>query len=235
MRLNKKRVSWTKNMKNFYKRIILLGIFLSCVVCLLSCKLEDFWREVFPCSERIPQAHKFGSFDLNVRTTKPRLQIGDTVYVNLAMNQQVYDSLSRKNVKVGEQVALWLKVWLIPDTTYRKNNPFAIDTTIFRVFDQYFTMRVLKGKRNNPYQFDCELKNGVWQLELQYIAKKKGQYELLSNFDKIKTGILPKGVCMLGSPYFNAQISLKSTNNQIDVIYPLLPSYRQNHFGFIVE
>ncbi|WP_206019523.1 hypothetical protein [Runella sp. SP2] len=202
---------------------------------LVSCRLDEFWRNVFPCSSRIPQAYKLGSFDLNVKTTKPKLHIGDTVYVNLAMNQHVYDSLTRENVKVSEQVALWIKVWLIPDTTYKKNNPFATDTTIARVFDQYFTMRVLKGKRNNAYHFDCELKNGVWLLELQYIAKKKGQYELLSNFDEIKAWKLPKGVCMLGSPYFNAQVNIKSTNNQIGVIYPLLPSYRQNHFGFIVE
>lgn len=219
--------------KSFYKFTISIGF----ILCLISCRLEDLWRDVFPCGSRIPQAYKFGSFDLNVKTTKSRLQVGDTVYVNLAINQQVYDSLSRKNVKVGEQVALWIKVWWIADSIYKKNNPFAIDTTISRVFDQYFTTRVLKGKRNNAYAyyFDCELKNGVWQLELQYIAKKKGQYELLSNFDKIKTEVLPKGVCMLGSPYFNAEISLKSTNNQIGVIYPLLPSYRQNHFGFIVE
>jgi hypothetical protein len=171
-----------------------------------------------------------------VKGGKSSLRIGDTIFVNLKINQYLYDSLSKQNVKVNNKVALWVNLTSVSNRA-SSGNVFAIDTTIYNVFDQYFTTRVLKGKRNTPYRFDSILTNGHWELEIQYIALKKAGYILYSRFDKIEIGgePLPEGVCMLGDDVFNAKITLNTTNNQISRVYPTKSMSSQDFFGFVVE
>jgi hypothetical protein len=209
------------------------------VVNACSCKLLGIENKLIPCQTYVSQNHKFGQYIAEVKANKMALQIGDTIFLNLKINQQFYDSLIRQTVKVSEKVALFVKVGNAVGPP-KAGNVFATDTTIYHVFDQYFTTRVLKGSKNDAYLFDCALKDGFWELALQYIVLKKGKYDLSVSFRQIQTGEppLPKGVCMTGdAEVLGAQVTLNTLNNQINRVYPTSTSLTlsSDHFGFIIE
>jgi hypothetical protein len=219
------------------RRLFTYLVLFSLLTITFSCELLNIENKTYPCKSFVPASHKFGRYVVNVKANKPTLQIGDTVFLSLKVNQQFYDSVSRQAIKVNDKVALLIKI-SSASSSNSNGGPFAIDTTIYRVFDKYFITRVLKGNRKDPYLFECNLKDGFWELDLQYIALKKGKYDLYASFKQIQTGepALPKGVCMLGDPKaFGARISLNMLNNQVNRIYPNLSSLSYDLFGFIVE
>lgn len=212
---------------------ILLFIFFSAG----SCKWLNIENKLFPCQSYVPQSHKFGHHIANIKAHKATLQLGDTIFLTVKMNQQFYDSLTGKGVQIQRKVALFVKL-ANAVRSINSGNFFETDTTIYRVFDQYFTTRVVKGSKTNAYNFDCRLQDGFWELELQYIALKRGQYDLAVSFKEIQTGepLLPTGVCMLGdADVFGAQMQLNTLNNQVSRIYPNLPASSNELFGFIIE
>jgi hypothetical protein len=222
-------------MKNhhLFTNFILLFLFLG----VGSCRWLNIENRLLPCQTYVRQSHKFGRYVVDVKANKAILQPGDTIFLKVKMNQQFYDSLTRQAVQVSQKVALFVKL----DNAVRPSNSgnsFATDTTIYQVFDQYFTTHVVKGSKNNAYLFDCHLRDGLWELELQYIALKKGRYDLSVLFKAIQTGepALPAGVCMLGdAEVFGAQIQLNTLNNQVGRVYPILLVASTDLFGFIVE
>lgn len=217
----------------FITYFILLFLFFSAG----SCKWLNIEDKLFPCQSYVPQSHKFGHYIANVKANKAILQIGDTIFLTVKMNQQFYDSLTRQAVQIQQKIALFVKLANAVGAT-NSGNFFATDTTIYRVFDQYFTTHVVKGNKTTAYNFDCHLQDGFWELELQYIALKKGRYDLAVSFNEIRTGesALPTGVCMLGNPdIFGAQIQLSTLNNQIRRIYPNLSVSSNDLFGFMIE
>ena len=188
------------------------------------------------CQSFIPQQYKFGDYPINVEARKTTLQVGDTVFLMVKIDPQFYDSLSRKSVTIDNKVSLLIKVSSVASPV-DPTNVFKVDTTIYHVFDQYFTTRVLKGTQNTAYLFDCQRTNGFWELEIQYIPLKKGRYDLSASFNKVQSSqvALSAGVCMLGDvDTFGAQVRLKTINNQVNQVYPNLAS-PSDIFGFIVE
>lgn len=212
-------------------------ILLSLLVGTNSCKWLNIENKLIPCQNYVSQTHKFGRQVANIRANKAILQIGDTIFLTVKMNQQFYDSLTKQAVPVQQKVSLFVKVANAVGPI-NSGNFFATDTTIYRVFDQYFTTRVVKGSKTTAYDFDCSLQNGFWELELQYIALKKGRYDLAVSFKAIQTGepALATGVCMTGdAEVFGAQMQLSTLNNQVGRVYPTLSVSPNDLFGFIVE
>ncbi|MBO0953174.1 hypothetical protein [Fibrella forsythiae] len=188
------------------------------------------------CQNYVPQKYRFGSYPIEVKASKPTLHPGDTIRLNLRLSQAFYDSLSSQYTSVTGQVALFVRLTTVASQS--TSNPFAIDTTIYKVFDQHFSTRMLVGTRTTPYTFDCVQVNGYWELAIEYIALKKGTYMMDAAFRSIKTGEpdLPPGQCMLGNAEtFGAKTSFRSVNNQLLRIYPLSPYAPGAYFGFIVE
>lgn len=174
------------------------------------------------CQSYIPQQYKFGDYPIHVEARKTTLHVGDTVFVTAKIDPQFYDSLSHRPVTINDKVALFIKVSSVTNSS-NPTNVFKVDTTIYRVFDQYFTTRVLKGNKSTAYLFGCQRTNGFWELELQYIPLKKGSYDLSASFNKIQPGDadLPEDVCMLGDiDTFGAQVRLNTVNNQVKRVYP---------------
>ncbi|RZK40750.1 MAG: hypothetical protein EOO61_06345 [Hymenobacter sp.] len=216
-----------------FNHFVLLFLFFSAS----SCKWLNIENKLFPCQNYVPQSHKFGQYVTNVKANKAILQVGDTIFLSVKMNQQFYDSLTRQPIQVQQKVALFVKVANAVGPV-NSSNPFATDTTIYRVFDQYFKTQVVKGVKTTAYDFDCRLQNGFWELELQYIALKKGRYDLAVSFKAIQTGepALLTGTCMTGDvEVFGARMQLSTSNNQIKRVYPTLSVPSNDLFGFIIE
>jgi len=187
------------------------------------------------CESHVPQKYKFGYQEAEIRTTSKTMKIGDTIFIRTHINQDFMDSLSGKPVAVRERVSLLFR--LTTAFTAVSSSPFALDTTIYRVFDQYFDTVLRTGKRIDVYRFDAVNTNGYWDLDLIFIAKKKGSYEIYPWLERALTGEkLPDRVCMLGdAEKFQGMLRIKATNNRIGEIYPVLTRDYENHFGFIVE
>ena len=224
---------------NYYSGLFLISIVFVCASCGLFKVIDDISKIKIPssCQSYVPQSHKFGTYYIDIKANKDRLQIGDTIHLNLKLSQAFYDSISRQNTNVTKSIAVFVRLTTV--SSQSNNSPFGIiDTTIYNVFDQYFKTRMLKGTRTTPYTFDCAYSNGYWELSIQYIALKEGTYYVDSNFRLIKTGEpdLPAGQCMLGnSETFNAKTKFKSTNNQLSRIFPVSAYSPEDYFGFIVE
>lgn len=216
--------------------LLLMSIMLVCASCSLFKVIDDISKIKIPvsCQTYVPQSHKFGTYYIDVKTKKEPLHIGDTIFLKL--NQAFYDSLSRQNTSVTKSIAMFVRLTAVSPRS--NNGPFGIDTTIYNVFDQHFRTRMLKGVRTTPYTFDCVYSNGYWELAIQYVALKKGNYYVDSSFRLIKTGEpdLPAGQCMLGnSETFNAASKFKSTNNQLLRIFSVGNYSPNDYFGFVIE
>lgn len=214
----------------------LLMLCLSLTGCL---RLPDlFTVNLFPnaCTgERYPQKYTFGRYPIQIATRPKSLHIGDTVFVSASFSRSFYDSLGKQPVSVNESVSVWLKLdqYKMPVAS---SNPFAVDTTIYKVFNQHFNVVIRKGFPIDVYRYSFMRTTKTWDLELVFIAKKKGYYFVTTSFDKVATGEDIR--CMLGNvntygatPYFNA------TNNQIRQIYPIATPYTSadKMFGFIID
>ncbi|GAB4006684.1 hypothetical protein GCM10028808_09080 [Spirosoma migulaei] len=216
------------NKYTYFKYVVFLLLGNTCQSCVIGIGKT--------CQSFIPQQYKFGDYPINVDARKTTLQVGDTVFLTVKIDPQFYDSLSRQSVMIDHKVTLFIKVSSAA-SPLDPTNVFQVDTTIYHVFDQYFTTRVLKGTKNTAYLFDCQWTNGFWQLELQYIPLRKGTFDLSASFSKIQLSqvALSEEVCMLGDmDTFGAQVRLQTVNNQIKRVYPTLAS-PPNRFGFIVE
>ena len=187
------------------------------------------------CDEYIEQIYKFGYQDIHVRTAKPPLHIGDTLFVKVKLNQYFYDSIGRQGVLVRDKLTLLLRLTTATPQNTTGGSVFAIDTSILNVFDQYFKTSMLIGEQNR-YLFNCLPRKGFWELDVRFIAKKKGAYELYPALMELDMGAtLPKGVCMLGDRLLGARLKLQAENNRIAEIYPLYIKDYENHFGFYIE
>jgi hypothetical protein len=200
-----------------------------------GCVFPDFNIFQKRCSQYIPQKYRFGYQDVNISTSRPKLHVGDTIFVKARLNQNFFDSLSTLPVPVNGKVRVFLRVTL---ASYRTSSSvFAVDTTILKVFDQYFDTVVKTGIRKSTYYFDCTLVDGFWELDVAFVARRKGVYEINPGITEVVTGeTLPKGTCMLGDTQrFNAKVRLVGKNNRIGEVYPLLTQAYEQDFGFFVD
>lgn len=225
------------NQPQLFKQGILL---LLTSVMLAGClNLNDIFDiKLFPsaCTEaRYPQKYKFGIYPITIMTKRTTLKIGDTVFVTARYSRQFFDSLGQQLVGVNEKVSVWLKLDQVKPIS-SASGPFAIDTTIYKVFDQHFRVVVRKGSPIDVYRYSFERTRDFWELDLLYIAKKAGQYTVSTSFDKIATGEDIR--CMLGNvSSYNGETFFESTNNQIRQIYPIATPYTNatKLFGFIIN
>ncbi|WP_373512762.1 hypothetical protein [Persicitalea sp.] len=189
------------------------------------------------CDEYVEQIYKFGYQDIHVRTAKSPLHIGgDTLFVKVKLNQYFYDSVGKQGVLVRDKLTLLLRLTTASPQNTTGESVFAIDTSIYNVFEQYFKTSVLIGEQKDKYLFNCLPRKGFWELDVRFIAKKKGAYELYPALMELDMGAtLPKGVCMLGDHLLGARLKLQAENNRIAEIYPLYIKDYKNHFGFYVE
>ena len=187
------------------------------------------------CETYVPQKYKFGYQEAEIWTTSRKMNIGDTVFIRAHIPEAFMDSVSNKPVLVRGRVQLFFR--LTTASFLSSSSPFAMDTTIFRVFNTHFDSFVRTGHKVDAYRYDAVLRNGYWDLDIGFIAKKKGPYDIYPAINYAQTNEpLPKGVCMLGdSEKYDALIRIKSRNNRINDIYPILPEGLEESFGFILE
>jgi len=140
------------NQSQLFRRGILLLLISGLLAgCLSLGDVFDF--KLFPsaCTEaRYPQKYKFGQYPITIGTKRTTLKIGDTLFVTARYSRQFFDSLSKQLVGVNEKVSVWLKLDQVKPIS-SASGPFAIDTTIFKVFDQHFRVVVRKGSTIDVY------------------------------------------------------------------------------------
>lgn len=187
------------------------------------------------CSTYVPQKYKFGYQEAEIWTTSWQMGTGDTVFIRAHIPEVIMDSLSGRPAAVRGRLGLFFR--LSAASYFTSTSPFAMDTTIVRVFQTYFDTFVRTGKQTATYSFDAVNQGGFWNLDIGFVAKKKGVYDIYPAIEFLQTEeVLPKGTCMLGdSEKYNAMIRIKSKNNRINEIYPILPQGLDESFGFIVE
>lgn len=200
-----------------------------------GCNFRDFDIFEKKCDTYIPQKYKFGYQETEIWTTSQKMGIGDTVFIRAHIPETIMDSLSGRPVTVRGRVGLFFR--LSTASYFTSGSPFAMDTTIVRVFRTYFNTFIRTGKQIDTYSFDAVYQGGFWNLDIGFIAKKKGAFDIYPAIKYLQTEeVIPKGICMLGdSEKYGAMIRIDSRNNRINEIYPILPQGLEESFGFIVE
>lgn len=152
------------------------------------------------CDSYVPQKWHIGEIEAELVTQKPVLKVGDTILFKFKLNRNLRDIFNQDmDIDIGVQVFNKITTTAnLSDTT--NSDVFSIDTTIFKVFNNYFDMVLVKGDTINVYTHKCELIENYWEIETQYIAKKPGNYRATIKFWKIYTSEsnLDDGVCMEG-------------------------------------
>lgn len=201
----------------------------------LGCNFLDLDIFEKKCSTYIPQKYKFGYQEAEIWTTSRKMKVGDTIFIRAHIPEAIFDSLSGRPVAVRGRFGLFFR--LSTASYFTSTSPFAVDTTIVRVFHTYFDTFVRNGKQTATYSFEAINQGGFWNLNIGFVAKRKGAFDIYPAVDFLQTEeVLPKSTCMLGdSEKYNAMIRIRSRNNRINEIYPVLPQGLEESFGFIVE
>ena len=74
------------------------------------------------------------------------------------------------------------------------------------------------GIKKKTYYFGCNLVDGYWELDMAFVARREGVYEIYPAIIDVRTreASLPKGTRMLGdSEKFGARVKLVAKNNRI--------------------
>jgi hypothetical protein len=228
-----------RKMRNTLPLFLMIAILSGIATLIGGCILFD------RCEKSMRQIWYLGEFEAEMKTSKPILKIGDTIHFSLKIPQNFKD-LWNNDVMIDRGVQVFVKITTtdnLSDTTITDpsdtSNFFAIDTTIFHVFDKYFETINIKGGSSNPYKFNCELINDFWEIETEYIALKTGNFWASIEMSKIlssKTD-LAEGVCMYGdTESFGATMVWKENeNNRIDVLFNDAKENYPSYYGFIVE
>ena len=107
---------------------------------------------------------------------------------------------------------------------------------MFENFDDYFDYNIMKGIPESVFTYNCELINESWEVQIEYIPKRKGEFYVYFDISEIKTTELQLGYkeCMEGDPVFGAKATWKE--NQFNRISDFFPNYNLNkNFGIIIE
>ena len=164
------------------------------------------------------------------------ISIGDIIKVSVVLPKYFYDSISGNHIEINRNIKIRNKL----DEHVAVSPPddfFSIPETIFKTFNQYFDLTVIKGVSSNVYDFECIEENGNWTVELEYKPKRKGMYYFSIYFLEIKTSKedLPTGVCATGSDVYDATIHFKGDNNQMNALFQPGPGLEERYYGFIVK
>ena len=158
------------------------------------------------------------------------------------------------------EFSLWHIIYSVKDkqqystalkTFARKNN--LDETTFIESFIKYppfkneygaYSEKAVKkllplmrmGKFWNEDEIPCELTNETWEVQIEYIPKRKGEFLVYFDISEIETTELQLEYkeCMEGDPIFGAKAIWKE--NQFNRIYDFFPNYSlKKNFGIIVE
>jgi len=188
------------------------------------------------CREYVPPLFKFGTYHSDIVVSGDSISIGDVIRVSVVLPKHFYDSISKNQIEIDKKINILTKldeyVAVPPPDDF-----FSVPETIFKRFDQYFDLKVIKGLSTNVYHFECIQENGSWTLELEYIPKRAGMYYFSTDFIEINTSkaILPEGVCATGSGIYDAVIHVRGDNNQVRLFFQPPPGLEEHYFGFIVK
>ncbi len=191
------------------------------------------------CDTFIPQKWHVGEIEAELITHKSILKVGDILIFRFSLAKNRIDKANQE-MNIDEGVKVFNKISTSSNLNDITNiDFFGIDTTIFKVFDQYFDMKSIKGDTVNAYTYECELIGDYWEIEIEYVAKKPGNYWARIEIQQIYSSDsdLAKGVCMDGdTETFGAKLIWKeSENNQIDLLFQDDKENYPTYFGFIVE
>ncbi len=191
-----------------------------------------------PCPTIVhPQKWHLGKYEGEISTTKPVLQIGDTLLFTFSLDRHLIDLDSQDlDIDIGLRVYNKITTTANPGDTIEQG-VFKIDSTIYYVFDQYFDVIVKKGTMTNPYDIYCQLIENRWEIEIQYVAKKADSFWAHVGIRDIYTSQLKDKSCMEGDSHaFGAELVLKpNDNNRIDYLFQGDKEQYPDYYGFIVE
>jgi hypothetical protein len=182
----------------------------------------------FDCNETLPQPFKFGSYQIDMKTPSV-IHVGDKIVVSVNLPRFFHDSTSNVYLDIDEKVAIRLKLDLYYELVFDSNFNYVVPKTIYKEFNSYFDLKVLKGQSlNDPYDFECIMEKDRWVLELEYTPRQTGVFYFAALFMDLRTRqpVLPKGTCYEGDPQFDAVIFFDPSDNQIPDTWL---------FGFAVE
>lgn len=190
----------------------------------------------FECREYVPQKFKFGVYYSKI-TAPDIISIGDKIIFSLTLPKYFYDSLSGDQVEIDKGIEIVAKLDEHVSDPVNPDDVFATPETIFKIFDQYFDLKIKKGQSTTVYNFSCAEYNGNWQIELEYTAKRKGMFYFSNDFIEINTSRteVPEGVCMTGDAVLDAKLRLQGDNNKIEQIFKPEKGLTDTYYGFIVE
>jgi hypothetical protein len=189
----------------------------------------------FDCREYVPPIFRFGTYYADV-VSSDSISIGDVIKFSVILPKYFYDSISGNQIEIDRNIKISNKldehVPVSPSDDF-----FSIPETIFKTFDQYFELRVIKGLSLNAYTFECIEENRNWTLELEYKPKRTGMYYFSIYIMEINTSKadLPTGVCATGSPVYEATIHFRGDNNQMNALFQPQPGLEEQYYGFIVK
>lgn len=175
-------------------------------------------------------------------TNKAELKVGDKLVFKFRIPKTLTDTLDQdlvvdRGCKVFVKISTTLN---LSDTTAAQNPDFfAVDTTIFHVFDQYFSAVSKKGTAENAYTYDAELVGDFWEIETEYTALKPGNYWARLQLQQLDASQadLEKYVCREGdSDTFGATLFWEaSENNRIGLLLNEDKDKYPEYYGFIIN
>jgi hypothetical protein len=137
-----------------------------------GCNFLDLSIFEAKCNTYIPQKYKFGYQEAEIWTTSRQMGIGDTVFIRAHISEAVMDSLSGRPVTVRGRVSLFFR--LSTASYFTSTSPFAMDTTIVRVFYTYFDTFVRTGETNRHLQLRrCKSRRGSGTSTLVLLPRKR--------------------------------------------------------------
>lgn len=212
------------------------------ILSISACGFKDFELHLFSCESYVPQHWQLGGMGVAPLTGQPALKVGDKLRFKFRIPKTLTDTLGQdlvvdRGCKVFVKISTTLN---LSDTTAAQNPDFfAVDTTIFHVFDQYFSAVSKKGTAENAYTYNAELVGDFWEIETEYTAKKPGNYWARLQLQQLDASQadLEKYVCREGDPEaFGATLFWESSeNNRIDLLFNDDKDKYPEYYGFIIN
>lgn len=175
------------------------------------------------------QQFKLGEFPMIVERSKPNLQVGDSILVDIKIPKTTLDSVTNNEISIVDNPQL--NLIMTRHSTYR------FDTSLIYIFNEWFDLEVIRGERlDNDYNFEMEETADDFALELIYIPRKALSYSLSFGFKEIDLGVSESEMeCMEGNTSnWDARFLLQTSFNEYEEIVGQTNG-NQTTFGFIVN
>jgi hypothetical protein len=206
-----------------YRKLTLVYLFI--IIISFSCEkitLKD-------CISYTEQKWFLGNFEAELETKKQIVNIGDTIKFTFKIDKNLID-INNKSLNIDKGIKILNRFSL------NENSGVTVGKSLFENFEDYFDYKIIKGIPESVFTYNCILTKEIWEIEIEYIPKRKGEYIIyLKIFEINSTDLnLDYKECMEGDPNFGAKAIWKENQfNRIKDLYP--NNYLNNEFGIIVE